>query len=218
MPPDMSEIEKAEVEGGSREVDATDHSKSGHGWGEHLLSRIIASQLDSESWEEHFEPSDEEVKKANRKLTEVLWDLATPLVWGVSCLFGLLLLLDYATSLNPQVYGLFFNIWAGVCFVFPDLRSPVIIASIVESEEDAVRHLEAETMTSTNAGFVMLMAGFTLQMASVQFLDGEILTQNVLGAFPAWMMGIALLGVGYGSVKIFGFFRERKLDRRDRLN
>ncbi|WP_440005312.1 hypothetical protein [Halomicrococcus sp. SG-WS-1] len=182
-----------------------------------LIKEVIIPELDAPKWKDEYETNPASVEKSARSLAEEYHDLAAPLVYGTAVLVLLLFAIDYMVYLHSQVYGLFLNILAGICFIFPSLKGRYVIASIVDGEDKAaLRKLEAQEMASNNVGMALLGGGFLVQVLTVQFLSRpELLRVNIAAKFlPGWTTGIMLLTALYIGAKCLNRSRSRKLAQR----
>lgn len=182
-----------------------------------LIEKHLIPKLDSPNWATEFGNDSATVDTASRTLAEEYHDLAIPEVYSTIVIVTLLLAIDYAVYFNPQVYGLFIDIWAALFFVFPSLKGRHVIATAVEGKpKEGVHRLEAQEMVSTNTGFALLAFGFVIQILSVQFFsNAEFVQQNVFSTYlPGWIPGLLLLLALLVGLKSLGKMRERRLSSR----
>ncbi|KTG07948.1 hypothetical protein AUR64_01555 [Haloprofundus marisrubri] len=186
-----------------------------------IIQDKLIPHLDNTEWREEYHPDNDSVEQSAEALAEEFYDLAVPGCYSLVVVVILLSAVDYLIHLNPQVYGLFIDVWAALFFVFPSLKGRYVMATAVDGlPREAMNRLEAQNMVSNTVGFVMLAVGFLLQIVAVQmFSSSEFLQSNILGDFaPNW---IALLFLGF--VLFFGFkslyhFRGKRLSGRDSLH
>jgi len=183
-------------------------------WRIHMIENYLIPRLDSPSWARQYETDSDSVEMAAETLAEEYHDLAVPEFSSTVIVVILLLPVDYLFYINPQVYGLFIDIWAALFFVFPSLKGRYVIASAAKgAPKEAIHRLEAQEMVSNNTGFVLLAFGFVLQILSVQFLpNSEFIGENILStSLPSWMSSVLLLTVLLVGLKTLGRMRSRRL-------
>ena len=183
-----------------------------------FIKERLIPRLDTRKWKEEYDPDADSVERSAEALSEQYHDLAVPEFYSTLIIIFLLGMLDAVVYLNPQVYGLFIDVWAAIFLVFPSLKGRYVMTTAVEgAPKDAIRRIESQEMVSANTGFVMLSLGFFLQIVSVQFLSSsEFIKTNILAdAVSGWLTIVLLIGVLWLGFKSLNHLREKRLADRE---
>lgn len=171
-----------------------------------IFKDYFAPLLEDTKWKNKYEPSEEHVERAREHLAKEYYDLSIPVAKSTLFLLILLAITDFFLKFNAQIYGIFLSLMVAPASIFPSLKGPDVIASVVDdSNKDAERKLAAQEMALGNVVLLILVSGFLIQLYTVEFLPRrEILTNNVAETIvPEGTVGITFILIFVTSVYYF---------------